>query len=671
MGEKIVIDYTKYRLKKEDELKNILSNVNKLTLLWCKKCFTEFREEPGEECDEAVRIIRDSGVEIAGCEGIDFLCNNYLTGKILELMSDNIPVGVISCGIGIQFVSNFFNGSRKVLALSDSIPQSGNATSIVGYHGIALGAEKCAACGQCYLGKTGGICPVVACAKSLLNGPCGGASKDGKCEVNKELPCVWIEIYKRLNNQKREMGKKIDIRDYNIFSVEKEKKHIKKNQGTRATGFYGGVYPQENKDIAEAIPIKVFSIPERIAIFLSQHTGIPAKPLVKPGDRVRKGQKIGESAGFVSAPVHSSVSGKVIEIENKLHPVSQTLQPAVVIENDGMEKLDSAIEPLTEWQQLPKEKLLDILKEKGIVGLGGAMFPSSVKLCPPKPVDTLIVNGCECEPYLNSDNRLMIEHSQEILKGIEIVKKLLGVSSVIFAIEDNKKEAIEIIRRSLENYPEVKLETPATKYPQGAEKMLIKRTSGRIVPEGGLPFDVGVVVFNVGTLHSIYRAIYEGMPLIERVITVAGKNAIAPGNYIIRIGTHFSDILNTCFDIKSSTIPDDCELKMGGPMMGIVQQDVNSAVIKGTTGLLLLEKYPVNVSEENICIRCGRCVDVCPMELIPYYYAYYGQKGQWSDMTKYKVKNCIECGCCQYICSSKINLISLIKKGKRNADNRD
>ncbi|MCM8804091.1 MAG: electron transport complex subunit RsxC [Candidatus Omnitrophica bacterium] len=669
MGKKQVMDYTKYRIKAEKEVREALSTLDNLCIIWCKKCFSEFKEEPAEECDKVVEVARELNIKIVECRGIDFLCNNHLTGKVLKSFKDNITVGVISCGIGIQFVSNFFNGNRKVLALADSLPQSGNATSIVGYHGIALGEEKCAACGQCYLEKTGGICPVVSCAKSLLNGACGGANKDGKCEINKEIPCAWVEIYKRLGKQKRETNKDIDIRNYNIFSIEERIRCVKNNQERRRESFYGGIYPLDNKELTETMPLKDFGPPKVVSVFLSQHTGRPAKVIVKVGDRVKKGQKIGEPDGFISSSVHSPVSGKVIAIEEKIHPIVRIPQVAIIIENDYTEMLDSSVEPLTDWDKLPKQKLIEILKEKGVVGLGGAMFPSSVKLCPPKPVDTLIVNGCECEPYLNADNRLIIEYSEEILKGIEIVRKLLEVSNIIFAIEDNKKEAIEIIRSSLENYPAVKLEILKTKYPQGAERMLIKRTTGRDVPEGGLPFDVGCVVFNVGTIHSIYRAIYKGMPVIERAVTVVGENVIASGNYIIRIGTHFSDILDTCFGIKS--IPEGYELKMGGPIMGVLQKDTNSSVIKGTTGLLLLKKYPVGVSEENTCIRCGRCVDVCPMELIPYYYAYYGQKSLWDEMVKYKVKNCIECGCCQYICSSKIDLISLIKKGKRYADNKN
>ena len=669
MDEKRVIDYTKYKLKKEDELKDILKGIDRIILLWCKMCFTEFKEESEEEVQKIIEIAEELNITISHLEGIDFLCNNHHTKKILQSISSKEPVGVISCGIGIQFVSNFFDGERDVFALADSVSQNENVASVVGYHGISLVSEKCAACGECYLEKTGGICPVVNCPKGLLNGPCGGATEDGKCEVNKEQPCVWIEIYKRLKGQKRKIDSQINIRNYNIFPLEEKKKYIKMNQKRRLEGFYGGVYPLEKKEMTENIPIKLFPQPERVSIFLLQHTGTPAKPLVKIGDKVKKGQKIGESVSFLSVPVHSSVSGKVIAIEEKIHPVSQTLQTAVVIENDGKETPDISIEPVFNWQELPREKLIEILKEKGIVGLGGAMFPSYAKLCPPKPVDLLIINGCECEPYLNADNRLMIEHSEELLKGIDIVKRLLDVRDVIFSIEDNKKLAVETISSTLKNFSGIKLSTLKTKYPQGAEKILIKKVSGREVPEGGLPFDVGVVVFNVATLYSIYKAIYEGLPLIERVVTIAGENATAAGNYIIRIGTCFSNILNTCFNIGPS-IPEKYEMKIGGPMMGIVQKDVNSAVIKGSTGLILMEKYPVEVSEENICIKCGRCIDVCPMELIPYYYVYYGQKKQWSEMAKYNVKSCIECGCCQYICSSKIDIIGLIKKGKKYADNK-
>jgi len=484
MDEKRVIDYTKYKLKERDELKDILKGIDRIILLWCKKCFTEFKEESEEEVQKIIEIAEELNITISHLEGIDFLCNNHYTKKILQSISSKEPVGVISCGIGIQVISNFFDGERDVFALADSVPQNENVASVIGYHGISLGSEKCAACGECYLEKTGGICPVINCPKGLLNGPCGGATEDGKCEVNKEQLCVWIEIYKRLKGQKRKIDSQINIRNYNIFPLEEKKKYIKVNQEKRLEGFYGGVYPLEKKEETENIPIKLFPQPERVSIFLLQHTGTPAKPLVKIGDKVKKGQKIGESVSFLSVPVHSSVSGKVIAIEEKIHPVSQTLQPAVVIENDGKETPDISIEPVFNWQELPREKLIEILKEKGIVGLGGAMFPSYAKLCPPKPVDLLIVNGCECEPYLNADNRLMIEQPEELLKGIDIVKRLLDVKDVIFSIEDNKKLAVETISSTLKNFSGIKLSSLKTKYPQGAEKILIKKVSGREVPSG-------------------------------------------------------------------------------------------------------------------------------------------------------------------------------------------
>ncbi|MCM8809930.1 MAG: electron transport complex subunit RsxC, partial [Candidatus Omnitrophica bacterium] len=459
-----------------------------------------------------------------------------------------------------------------------------------------------------------------------------------------------------------------DIRNYNVFSFDEKRKYIKENQERRKEGFYGGVYPADKKELTETIPLKTFPSSEKLSVFLSQHTGNPANLIVKVGDRVKKGQKIGQADGFISSTVHSPVSGKVISIEEKIHPVYQKPQLSIIIENDFNETLDPSVEPIINWDKLQKDKLIYLLKEKGIVGLGGAMFPSHVKLSPPRKVDTLIVNGCECEPYLNADNRLMIEQPESIIKGIEIVRSILDISNVIFAIEDNKKDAITSVGQVLNKYSGIRLETLKTKYPQGAEKMLIKRTTGRIVPEGGLPFEVGVIVLNVSTLYSIYRAIYQGIPLIERYITVAGESAILPGNFLIKIGTNFLDILKTCFGLDA--IPSGYQLKMGGPMMGITQNDVTSSVIKGTTGILLLEKSVIDFSEENICIRCGRCVDVCPMELLPYYYAFYGSKRKWEEMKKYKVKNCIECGCCQYICPSKINLISLIKKGKKNVDNK-
>lgn len=665
-----MIDYTKYRLKPEIELKGMLKDLSRVFVVWCKKCYRSFDKEEIPECEKFLEIIEEKD-KIAGCLGIDFLCNSYLTEKKIQQLLKSHPdsIGVISCGLGIQTVAKMVEDSGIcVFALSDSIPQSGNATSISGYHGIALGNEKCGACGQCYLGITGGLCPVVDCAKSLLNGPCGGA-KDGKCEVNPEKDCVWIEIFKRLQKQKRQLSESIEIRNYNKFTPEQKNKLSVISVGNRKENFYGGLHPSENKELTEKLPVEKFPEPQYVYVFLSQHAGYPAKPLVKQADRVKLGQKIGESSGLIASPVHSPVSGKVIAIEEKFHPSLLKRSEAIIIENDFTDEIDCSVSTCFDTKNATKEQLIEIVKEKGIVGLGGAMFPSFVKLLPPKnPVDTLVINGCECEPYLNSDNRLMIEHPEEILQGIEIARKILSVENVVIGIEENKPYAIESMRKAIENLSGISVKELKTKYPQGAEKMLIKTLLGRKVPDGGLPLDVGVVVFNVATMFAMYQAVVKGVPLIKRVITISGEFE-KKGNFEIKIGTPLKDILKFCGGHLANDNENYC-LKMGGPMMGIIQSDFDTAVIKGTTGYVLIKKNPASVSEENTCIKCGRCVDVCPMELYPLYYAYYGKNQMWDKCAEYNVKNCIECGCCEYICSSKISLLSLIKKAKKNAYNK-
>ncbi len=668
-----MIDYTKYRLKPKEELGEILSGISSIFVVSCLKCYKEFQTPSEPECDELKKYIKDKGIEITGCLEQDFLCNEYLTKKKLEELplNDVDAVGVISCGLGIQYVAKLLEG-KKVIALADSMPQSGNATSIVGYHGIALGSEKCAACGECYLNITGGICPVADCAKSLLNGPCGGA-KNGKCEVNPDVDCVWEKIYKRLKAQGREfISNSVETRNYGKFKFEEKKKLSIANQSRRNESFYGGVYPLERKEETKNLAIANFPESQEVIIFLSQHTGSPAEVLVKVGEQVKVGQKIAKSVGLISSSIHSSVSGKVISLKKKIHPSILKSLPAVVIENDGLDEIDSSVKPISDWQSISKESLLEILQDKGIVGLGGAMFPAHVKFSSPKPIDTLLINGCECEPSLNADNRVMLEYSGQLGKGINVVKKLLGVENVIIGVEDNKPEAIENMRK----LPNVKVESLKTKYPQGAEKMLIKKVLNRKVPKGGLPLDVGVVVSNVATIFAIYQAIFEGLPLIQRVITISGDGIVRNGNFMVKIGTSLNDIVKFCFKGDKEQIFNDYSIKMGGPMMGINQLALDSSVIKGTSGFTFLRKGAVETSEENTCIKCGRCVDVCPMELEPLYYAYYGQKKMWKETVTlnqsklgsgqaHNIADCIECGACEYICSSKISLLSLIKKAKK------
>jgi len=655
--EKIIIEYTNYKLKPENEIEELLKGTKSIYIFWCKKCFTKATlDEPFPEI--IGKIKQEKKVDFSA---VDFLCNNYHINKIIEDIdfSSFEVIGVISCGIGIQLVSDIID-NKIVIALSDTISFSENSTNFPIEHGISLSPEKCGGCGQCYLNITGGICPIINCAKGLLNGPCGGADKNGMCEVNKNKKCAWIEIYERLKKQKEKLNPTIEIRNYNIIPDEEKEKRTDENIERRQSGFYGGLYPEEEKEKTENIKIKKYQDPPYVIIFLSQHTGIPSIPIVKVGDKVKVGQKIGSSSGFISSNIHSSISGKVLSIEEKIHPVSLTLEPAIVIENNGLDDLSSEIQPLENWYNLPKEKILDFINEKGIVGLGGAMFPTHVKLSPPKKVDTLIVNGCECEPFLNSDNRVMIEYYREIIKGIEIVKKILEVKNVIVGIEDNKKVAINLLKQySSEN---IKISQLPTKYPEGAEKILIKCLTGRQVPKKGLPFDVGVVVLNISTILAIYRAINYGFPLISRVITISGEDIKMTGNYEIKIGFPLKHIIPSFIDENEIS---EYDIKMGGPMMGICQENFETAVIKGTTGYTFLKKTPVNFDEDRNCIKCGRCVDACPVELYPFYFALLGQEKNFLEMGKYNVNECIECGCCQYICSSKINLLKFIKEGKK------
>lgn len=660
------VDYTKYRLKPETEIKEIFEEVSSIFVISCKKCYKEFDVEIEPEYQNLSEFLGEERHKISGCAEFDFLCNSYLTKKKLADLniSDVEAVGVISCGIGVQFVAQELEDRKRVLTLTDSVPESASAASLTGYHGISLSPEKCAACAQCYLNITGGICPVVNCAKGLLNGPCGGA-KDGKCEVNPEIDCAWEKIYLRLKAQGRSLSGEVKFRDYGKFKVDEKNKISLSVQTRRMQNFYGGICPPERKEETESLPIETFPEPKHAVIFLSQHTGSPAKSLVKQGSRVKVGQKIGESSGFVSASIHASVSGKVLSIEERAHPSLLKPSPAIIIENDGLNSVDASVEPVSDWENISRESLLELLQDKGIVGLGGAMFPTHVKLSSPKPIDTLVVNGCECEPYLNADNRVMIEHPEGISKGIKIVQKILEAKNVIIGVEENKPEAVEDLKGVGLTVASLK-----TKYPQGAEKMLVKKLLDRQVPEGGFPFDVGVVVLNVSTIFAIYQAIFEGLPLVERVITISGEGLRRKGNFLIKIGTPLEDITNFCFDGSREKLFEEYQLKMGGPMMGISQIDLASGVTKGTTGFTILRKHPVEISEERECIKCGRCVEVCPMELYPLYYAYYGKKGEWEEALKYNVESCIECGCCEYVCSSKIDLLSFIKKAKRYAYNK-
>ena len=646
-------DYTKFKLKNTDELVTLIENKDQMFIIACNKCFKEYIPEDEPECGEFVRLVLDKGKTIKGCEYVDFLCNKPLTCKTLEKIpgSGAENVFVIACGLGIQTVAG--NVELPTYVAADSI-------SYEGRHGMALTNKLCEACGQCYLNLTGGICPIVDCAKSLVNGQCGGA-KNGKCEVDKEKDCAWERIYNRLNAQDRVpllTKQPVQLRDHAKSSFKKINDYVKSIREKRYEGYYGGIHPSEHKEYSEFLPLIKFPGPKSVVIPLSQHTGAPAEPLVAAGDLVKMGQKIGEAPGYVSSPVHSSVSGKVAAVEPRRHPTSGMDVLSVVIDSDGKDELDESVKPVADYENLTPDDIIALVRDKGIVGMGGAGFPTAVKLKAAKPIDTILLNGCECEPLLTADHRVMLEYADDIIFGLKVVMKTTGAEKGIIVVEDNKHDAIELLESKTADIDNIEVMTAKTKYPQGAEKMLIRRALGRWVPSGGLPLDVGVIVCNISTTKAISDAINTGMPLIERVVTVTGEKIKKPGNYIVKIGSSVKELIDYC----GGLIDDDVTIKLGGPMMGVEIEELNVPVIKATNGIIAIEP---TISEANPCIRCGRCVDVCPMELYPLLYPQQAGRLEWEAMRDKAVKDCMECGCCDYICSSKIPIRVAIKAGKR------
>jgi electron transport complex protein RnfC len=423
--------------------------------------------------------------------------------------------------------------------------------------------------------------------------------------------------------------------------------------------FKGGVHPHEHKTASDKRVTRV-PPPEAVIIPLSQHTGAPAQPIVEKGDEVRLGQKIAEADGFISVPAHASVSGKVAAIGDFPHPLGRRM-PAIAIENDGR---DQWID-LSGWTSLldaPPDRVRQAVKDAGIVGLGGAAFPTHVKLSPPegKKIDTVILNGAECEPYLTADHRVMLEHADGIVDGLRVMMRVLGASRGIIGIEKNKPDAVGLMEKAVVGEGSIEVLGLKVKYPQGAEKQLINAITGREVPCGGLPMDVGCLVQNVGTSLAVYEALHLGRPLIERVLTVAGSAAKSPGNFTVRIGTPFSHVIEA-----AGGATDDCrKLVMGGPMMGIAQQTDEVPVVKGTSGILLLSERDVVFEDPGPCLRCGRCVDHCPMRLVPNEIARFVERGKIERAEEYGVLDCMECGVCAYVCPSKINHVHLMKSGK-------
>lgn len=420
-----------------------------------------------------------------------------------------------------------------------------------------------------------------------------------------------------------------------------------------------GIKPPERK-MTEHAKIEKGPMPEKIIVPLSQHIGAPARAAVKNREEVKTGQMIGEPGGFVSAAIHSPVSGKVTKLGQTVHVITGRVTDTIEIECDGEDEWVEPMEPLDPDGCEPKE-LVKRIGEAGIVGLGGATFPSHVKLSPPpgKEVNAILLNGCECEPFITSDHRVLLEKSEEILGGIKILRKILSCDRVIIAIEDNKPDAIAHFQK-LVSGPDVGKDVTVqglrSQYPMGAEKTLIKTLLGREVPIGGLPFDVGALVHNVSTVTAIHDAVVKGKPLVERVMTVTGA-VKHPKNLLVRFGTPIRTLIEHC---GGATV-ENAKVVFGGAMMGLTQYDLDAPVIKGTNCILVMEAERWT---ERDCIGCSRCISACPMDLMPTVYVKLIKKKMYEECSDYYIDNCVECGSCSYSCPSKIPLVQYIKVGK-------
>ncbi len=424
----------------------------------------------------------------------------------------------------------------------------------------------------------------------------------------------------------------------------------------------GGVHPPENK-LSAIQTIEQLALPKMVSIPISQHIGAPASPIVKKNDTVKVGQLIAKSSGFVSANIHSSVSGKVIKIDSVVDSSGYKKQSIIIdVEGDEwFEEIDRTPE-LKKEIDLSSEEIIKKVGESGIVGLGGATFPSQVKLSVPRGMkaEILIINGVECEPYLTSDHRLMLEKGDELLVGTQILMKALNVDKAIIGIENNKPDAIEHLTKLTKQYQGISVEALKVKYPQGGEKQLIKAITGREVPSGGLPIAVGAVVHNVGTAFAVYEAVQKNKPLFERVVTVTGKSVKRPSNFMVRIGTPVADLIEA-----AGGLPEDTgKVISGGPMMGRALSTIDTPVTKGTSGILIIPEGESRRGKIYDCIRCAKCVSVCPMGLEPYLLMKVTEMQNYERAEHERTMDCIECGSCSYICPSNRPLLDYIRLGK-------
>ena len=424
--------------------------------------------------------------------------------------------------------------------------------------------------------------------------------------------------------------------------------------------FFGGIHPKYNKEMSTHVTELHHITPKQVVIPMQQHIGAPCNPLVKVGDHVLRGQKIGDGEGLC-VPVHASVSGTVVAVEPRPH-TSGRMVNAIVIANDFQNETIQLHPHEGSLDALTNDEILHIIREAGLVGMGGAAFPGNVKaLSAMGHVDTMIANACECEPYITADDSLLRTEPDHVLEGMMILRRVLEPERVVLAVEDNKAEAIARINAILGNYPGIELVVLPTRYPQGSEKQLIQSVTKRQVPPGKLPVSVGCAVFNVASFAAIYRAVRLGMPLVERIVTISGEAIDQPQNFVVPIGTPFHDLIELAGGLHDRTE----RVISGGPVMGVAQSDLSVPVIKATNSILCLLKDKNGAAENPVCLRCGKCVVVCPMRLQPLYLYRFTNAGRVDELQRMHLLDCMECGSCAFTCPGKLPLVETFRKGKQ------
>jgi Na+-translocating ferredoxin:NAD+ oxidoreductase subunit C len=429
----------------------------------------------------------------------------------------------------------------------------------------------------------------------------------------------------------------------------------------KSLGFRHGVHPPERKDLTARLPIRRMPFPDEVVLPLRQHAGKPARPLVARGDRVERGDKIAAADGYISVPMHASAAGVVTGIDWWPHPDGSVAE-AVRIKVDRFSVQMPRPRLVPRWETLAGAEVAKAVQEAGVVGLGGAAFPAHVKMVPPKDVriESLILNGAECEPYLTSDHRVMVEHPERVHYGARIMMAALGVKRALIGIESNKPDAVEALQATIPADLDITVMALKVKYPQGAEKMLIKALTGREVPSGRLPAHVGTVVQNVGTVAAIAEVFETGLPLVERIVTVTGGGVRRPSNLVVPVGTKLRDVIEFCGGFTTES----AQIIFGGPMMGMVQADLDTPILKGTSGVVVLTGNEAAVRQSQPCIKCGRCLDACPVFLMPQQLGSLAQLGRYEEMEEWNLSDCMLCGSCSYVCPSHIPLSQMFALSK-------